>query len=170
MSNPRLTPTSYIVLGLIAQAGEATPYALKKVAEATIGNFWSVPHSQVYAEPARLAQAGLLTEKREKEGRRRRLYRITDRGRKALAAWADDPTDELPELRDLSLLKMFFGADVSRLAPVQLAAHRRKLEAYEELRRADPGTGPRSPWQTLEAGIRHEREWVRFWSSRAPSQ
>jgi PadR family transcriptional regulator, regulatory protein AphA len=35
-----LTPTSYIVLGLVNAAGEATPYALKQMAAATIGNFF----------------------------------------------------------------------------------------------------------------------------------
>jgi DNA-binding PadR family transcriptional regulator len=165
LSNAKLTPTSYIVLGLVAQAGEATPYLLKKAVEASIGNFWSVPHSQVYAEPTRLVRKGLLSERRERGGRRRRLYRITESGRNALAEWADEPTEELPELRDLSLLKMFFGGDLRALAPVQRDAHRRKLDTYRELMKADPGSGPRSVWQTLEAGIRFEREWVRFWSS-----
>ncbi len=165
MSKRKLTATSFIVLGLVERAGEATPYALKGIVEATIGNFWSVPHSQLYAEPARLARDGLLSEKRERGGRRRRLFRITPAGRRALREWADEPTDALPELRDLSLLKMFFDGDAGALAPAQLAAHRRKLDAYEALMSADPGTEPRAPWRTLSAGIRFEREWVRFWSS-----
>ena len=56
-----LTPTSYIVLGLVRYAGEATPYALKQMAAATVGNFFSIPHSQIYAEPERLAGAGSTT-------------------------------------------------------------------------------------------------------------
>ena len=31
----------------------------------------------------------------------------------------------------------------------------------------DPGAGPRGPWLALEAGIHHEREWVRFWEELA---
>ena len=45
--------------GLVGQAGEATPYDLKQIVAATIGNFFSIPHSQLYAEPERLAKAGL---------------------------------------------------------------------------------------------------------------
>jgi PadR family transcriptional regulator, regulatory protein AphA len=68
----RLTPASYIVLGLLNQAGEATPYDLKRMVAASIGNFWSLQHAQLYTEPERLAAAGLLTEKREEGGRRRK--------------------------------------------------------------------------------------------------
>jgi DNA-binding PadR family transcriptional regulator len=160
----QLTPTSYIVLGFVEAAGELTPYELKQRLEVTVGNFWSVPHSQVYAEPARLAAAGHLSERQERGGRRRKRYALTPSGRSALEAWRNEATEELPQLRDLSLLKLFFGGDPRRLAPAQLAAHRRNLETYERMLAGDTGTGPRGIWQTLEAGVAHEREWVRFWS------
>ena len=159
-----LTPTSYIVLGFIAQAGESSPYALKQTIAASVGNFWTVPHSQLYAEPARLAAAGYLAERQEKGGRRRKTYSLTARGRRELESWRDTPTGELPELRDLSLLKMFFGGDPTKLAGAQAAAHRAKLEAYRSMLAADSGDEPRGPWRTLEAGLAHEREWVRYWS------
>jgi PadR family transcriptional regulator AphA len=160
----RLTPTSYIVLGFLEIAGESTPYELKKAVAVSVGNFWSLQHAQLYTEPERLAKAGYLTENRERGGRRRKRYALTDRGRQALEAWRREPTAELSELRDPGLLKLFFGADPAELAAVQLEAHRRKLREYEELRAADPGTGPRGPWLTLDAGIAHERVWIRFWS------
>ena len=163
----KLTPTSYIVLGLLERTGEATPYDLKQAVAASVGNFWSVPHSQLYAEPERLAGAGYLVERREPGGRRRRLYSLTDRGRDALAAWRAEPSGELPELRDSGLLKLFFGADERTLAPIRREAHRTKLAAYEARRRLDSGEGPRGPWLALEAGIAHEREWVRFWTKLA---
>ena len=49
----QLTQTSYVVLGLVEQAGEATPYDLKQIVAATVGKFFSIPHSQLYAEPER---------------------------------------------------------------------------------------------------------------------
>ena len=84
MSSPRLTETSYIVLGLIEQIGPATPYDLKRVAQLSTVNFWSVPHTQLYTECARLAEAGLLSERREESGRRRRTYRLTRAGERTL--------------------------------------------------------------------------------------
>lgn len=162
-----LTATSYIVLGFVDEAGPTTPYALKQQVEATVGSFWSVPHSQVYAEPARLAAAGYLSERREEAGRRRKTYALTAKGRRALGRWRETPTDELPELRDMSLLKVFFGGDPAAIAVPQAAAHRAKLESYRALLATDTGAGPRGPWRTLEAGINHEREWVRYWSKLA---
>jgi DNA-binding PadR family transcriptional regulator len=159
----RLTPTSYLVLGFIELGGESTPYELKQRLELSAGGFWSVPHSQLYAEPARLAAAGYLRERRERGGRRRRHYALAEKGGKALARWQDEPTEVLPELRDLSLLKLFFGGDPRRLAEAQLPAHERQLAGYEQLREADTGAGPRGIWLSLEAGIAHEREWVSFW-------
>jgi DNA-binding PadR family transcriptional regulator len=159
-----LTPTSFIVLGLLERAEPATPYELKAIADGTIGNFWSVPHSQMYSEPARLASAGYLSERRERSGRRRRHYSLTAAGRRALAEWRDAPTDVPPELRDLSLLKLFFEGDPRELAGAQRRAHEAKLEHYRALRAADSGDGPRGPSRTLDAGIGHEREWVRFWT------
>jgi hypothetical protein len=52
-----LTTTSYIVLGLLSFSGPATPYDLKQMVAATVGHFWSLPHSQLYSEPTRLARA-----------------------------------------------------------------------------------------------------------------
>ena len=106
-----LTPTSYIVLGLLSLSGKATPYDLKRAVSVSVGQFWTFPHSQLYAEPARLAQAGYLTEERETEGRRRKLYELTSDGRAALEAWLGVVSPEPYVLRDPALLKLFFGAD-----------------------------------------------------------
>jgi PadR family transcriptional regulator, regulatory protein AphA len=163
MQGPRLTPTSYIVLGLLEWGGRCTPYDLKTLVKLSVGNFWTLQHAQLYTEPVRLAGAGYVTEEREEGGRRRKLYEITDRGREALGEWRHAPTGELAELRDHGLLKLFFGADATTLAPAQLEAHREKLAEYEALRDQDVGDQPRGPWLALEAGIRAERSWVGYW-------
>jgi DNA-binding PadR family transcriptional regulator len=165
LQDPKLTPTSFIVLGLLELCGEATPYDLKQMVNVSLGNFWSLQHAQLYSEPQRLAEAGYLKERREEGGRRRRHYSITKQGRDALDEWRGTPTDRLSELRDLALLKLFFGADPAQLAPVQLEAWRSKLAEYEGLRAQDTGTGPRNPWVTLDCGIGHAREWIRFWEA-----
>jgi DNA-binding PadR family transcriptional regulator len=164
-----LTPTSYIVLGLLSMFGGATPYDLKGMGSASVGQFWTLPHSQIYAEPARLARAGYLTETQERGGRRRKRYSLSDRGRKALDGWLGVLTPEPYVLRDLALLKLFFGANVRELAEVQLETHRQKLAEYKALGEMDPGTGQRGPWLALDLGLRHERAAVRFWSEHTRS-
>src|SRR5436305_12273246 len=132
LQEPNLTPVSYIVLGMIAWAGKATPYDLKQMVAASVGNLWSVQHAQLYTEPARLAGAGLLTEKREEGGRRRKTYSVTARGRRARERWLASPTAEDYELRDPGLLKVFFGAEPASVAADQLEVHEQKLAQYEE--------------------------------------
>src|ERR1700720_1617997 len=109
VSTPRLSHTSYLVLGLVAGMGPVTPYELKQVVSASIGCFWSFPHSQLYSEPERLAGLGLLAVAREGAGRRRKKYSITGAGREALLAWPRPPDVEQAEIREPGLLQLFFG-------------------------------------------------------------
>jgi DNA-binding PadR family transcriptional regulator len=162
VSAPRLTDTSYAVLGLLDQCGSATPYQLKQIAQVSILHFWSIPHTQIYTECSRLAEAGLLSERREETGRRRRIYSLSDAGRKELQAWLDDPEADMYELRDPGLLKLFCGADPSELARTQLERHERRLASYEEL--LEQEGMPVGVRLALEGGVGHQREYVRFWS------
>jgi PadR family transcriptional regulator, regulatory protein AphA len=163
----RLTPVSFIVLGLVRRFGAATPYQLKTAVGASVGNFWNVQHAQLYSEPQRLAGAGLLTEEREAGGRRRRTYRLTAAGEEAFAAWLASPPDGLGELREPGLLRLFLGADPPVLAAGQVELHERKLAEYEALRAAHGEQMPEGPRLALEAGIAHQRVWVEFWSALA---
>ena len=178
MSIERLTSTSYLVLGLLAREGPSTPYDLERHVEATLGNFWSFPHTLLYSEPPRLAAHGLVTETRETEGRRRRVFTITSAGVDALSGWLDRPSGAPTELRDLGLLQLFFSdlAPVEarlRLAEQQLAIHRAKLSAYEEDERLEgrpsgvmrgQRTVERWRGETLRMGLLYERAALEFWT------
>lgn len=174
----QLTPTAYLVLGLVAREGPSTPYDLKRHVAATIGHFWAFPHALLYKEPPRLVELGLLTEKREQDGRRRRLFSITQAGREALREWLGRPARQPSELRDLALLQLFF-ADLEpttarlAIAEEQLALHRAQLAGYEAGQRFDngrdgPGAVSRSieHWRgvTLPMGLLYERAAIEFWA------
>ena len=109
MSTGRLTTTSYVVLGMIAMRGPTTSYDLKRAVNHSVGYFWPFPHAQLYSEPKRLEELGLLDLEVESEGRRRQTYTITDAGRDALRAWLAEPTTEQLQVRDVAELKLFFG-------------------------------------------------------------
>ena len=79
-----------------------------------------------------------------------------------MRAWRADPNTDLYELRDPGLLKLFCGADPASLAEVQVERHERRLHSYQELLdQTDMSDGMRL---SVESGIGHEREYVRFWS------
>jgi PadR family transcriptional regulator, regulatory protein AphA len=168
MSTPRLSETSYIVLGMLEHAQAATPYDLKQIAKLSTMNFWTVPHAQLYKECARLASEGLLSEQREEDGRRRRVYSLARRGREALEAWRNEPAGkhaEVRELRDEALLKIFLGADPAKIAPGQLEIHEQRLRKWQDMHEVAADSAPHGALLTLEAGIGHAREYVRFWKS-----
>lgn len=173
MGDSSLTPTSYVVLGLVGALGSCTSYDMKSAIAVSIGYFWPFPHSQLYAEPARLTELGLLEQEQETTGRRRRTYTLTAAGRNALRRWLAEPTDEPTEIRDLAILKLFFGAqadpgDVKGLALHAVDAHRRRLAEYETIARGlDIEAHQRT---TLEMGLRYERAAVAFWTEVANSE
>jgi PadR family transcriptional regulator AphA len=136
----KLTATSYAVLALIAEFGESTSYEIKQWIERSIQNFWPVPHTTAYEEPARLAAAGYLAARQEEGGRRRRVYSLTDAGREALAAWAAEPTASPPQLRDEGMLKVFAGAAGGPIWEERVAWHEAKREELEAYLQAVRGT------------------------------
>jgi len=172
----RLTTTSYAVMSLLDLFGEATPYDLKQALEHSIENFWPVPHTTFYDEPARLAQAGYLSQSQEQGGRRRKRYALTDAGREALRAWADSPGAPPSQYRDEGMLKIFAGADPLIVFTGRGDWHRAKLaelEGYlanlragrEQEGHGREGQGQREDkWRGAEAtligGINYHRQMI----------
>jgi DNA-binding PadR family transcriptional regulator len=170
VSDPvNLTTVSYVVLGLVSCAEPVTSYEMKRMVAVSIGNFWPFPHSQLYAEPVRLAAAGLLSADTEQTGRKRRRYRLTPECRLALGRWLAEPTSDPTEVRDHGLLKLFFGdqgspEDLVALAKAQQEAHQARRDGYAALHASISSSV--TPWSlaTLELGLRFEQLAVDFWA------
>lgn len=169
MSSMRLSTTSYVVLGMIALRGPSTPYDLKRAIGRSVGYFWSFPHAQLYSEPKRLQEAGLLDLEVEHGGRRRKLYTITDSGRAELRAWLAQPVDAHFELRDIGEIKLFFNElagldDVLRLAEDQIRQHEQRIATYEDMKERFGGVETvAARMVTLELGLGMERAALDFW-------
>jgi PadR family transcriptional regulator AphA len=157
----KLTGTSYALLAVLAEFGEMTSYEIKQAMESSIQNFWPVPHTTAYEEPARLAAAGYLSARQEKGGRRRRIYALTKAGRESLAEWAAEPEATPPQLRDEMILKVFAGADPRMLVEDRIEWHRAKLEelrGYLELTRESEGFAASE--RTLVAGVAYQEKML----------
>lgn len=157
----RLTTTSYALLALLDQLGKATPYEIKQAMDRTIENFWPVPHTTAYEEPARLAKGGYLTVHEEQGGRRRKTYALTEAGREALADWAADPEVGPPQLREEGVLKVFAGGDPLTFLELRRAWHREKqaeLEGY--LQEASEDEAWRHSVPALSAGVAYHRKML----------
>ncbi|MBB6376945.1 DNA-binding PadR family transcriptional regulator [Pseudonocardia eucalypti] len=173
MGDIRLSSTSYVVLGMIALRGPSTPYDLKRAVGRSVGYFWHFPHAQLYSEPDRLAELGLLELAVEDGGRRRKTYSLTEAGRTALREWLAAPTNVHFQMRDIAELKLFFNEvgepdDVVNLAHEQIKQHEERIAVYEEMVArfgAIAEVGPRMI--TLELGLEMEHAALRFWTALA---
>jgi PadR family transcriptional regulator, regulatory protein AphA len=157
----KLTTTSYALLALLDQLGEATSYDIKQALDRSIENFWPVPHTTAYGEPARLAEGGYLSVEQEPAGRRRKRYSLTEEGREALRAWADETTAAPPQLRDEFVLKVFAGADPGPMVEERIAWHRAKLvELQGYLDAVRSVEGYEGSERTLVTGVAYHRMMI----------
>src|ERR1700760_4944232 len=166
----RLNPVSCLVLGLIGLRGPSTPYDLKKAIGRSVSYFWPFPHSQLYGEPERLAEAGLLSRKSEENGRRRKLYSLTRKGDAALKQWLKTSPGELFEMRDMAVLQLFFSEFTSEdslvaLAKDQARLARERLATYAEIEKQYlPRMGRNRRMIPLYLGIRMMKVYQEFWN------
>lgn len=163
---PPLNATAASLLGFL-HSGELTGWDLVQVAQAVIGDFWSITQSQVYRELAAMAAAGLV-EPGERGRRDRRPYRLTEAGRAAFAEWVRrDPAPET--IRFPLLLTVSFGRHLppGRLGEVlreHRGRHAARAQRYEEQAAAAAAAGDPDPYAmaTLAFGRAYERavlEW-----------
>jgi PadR family transcriptional regulator, regulatory protein AphA len=157
-----LPTTAYAVLGLLS-FGEMSGYDVLKLAERSIGYFWSPAKSHVYSELKRLAAAGYAEERVVEQDTRpnKRLYRMTPAGEQALKRWLEEAELESEPYKDPFLLKVFFGRF---LTPEKLIEqfegmieeherYRAELRAIEEEIKDEDSLF--HPYLTLRAGLAH---------------
>lgn len=167
--NVRLGPTSYLVLGMIGLRGPSTSYDLKRAVSRTVSYFWPFPHSQLYGEPERLTEAGLLACKSESSGRHRKIYTLTRSGRRALQDWLKTPPGEIFEMRDMAVLQLFFSEfmsedDLVTLARDQGRLYRERLATYQAIAIAAGETKVmRRRMASVHLGIRMMKSCIEFW-------
>ncbi|HEX8051730.1 MAG TPA: PadR family transcriptional regulator [Thermoleophilaceae bacterium] len=165
-----LTPTARVILGMI-RLGKRTGYEIKQLVDISTRFFWTASYGQIYPELKRLEEGGLITgEPDPAGGRARTVYTLTPAGEAALEAWLDSRDQLVWELRDESLLKLFFSGERDRdaLREHMREAGRRSAEMAERLRALapdldDPDPGP---MMTLRFGI-ELNEWMADWWARA---
>lgn len=114
MSSSRgLTTTSYALLGLLAIRSWST-YELTRQMEWSLSRFWPRAKSKLYEEPKKLVQLGLATSRAERTGQRRRtVYAITAKGRRALAGWQSEQSTGFA-LEAEPLLRVFLADQGTR--------------------------------------------------------
>ena len=156
----------------------ASGYELSKRFDVSVANFWHALPQQLYAELARLEQAGLVDAEEVVQDRRpnKRVFSLTAAGRRELAEFVEAAARPTA-LKDDLLVKVQAAdaGDVARLAEhleERATQARAKLELYDGLAERlrggrDEGTYLAEarrigPYLTLARGRAHERENVEW--------
>ncbi|MGN8818341.1 PadR family transcriptional regulator [Oribacterium sp. HCP28S3_H8] len=112
----------YALLGLINRQSMSGYDITREFNNNKLANFWHAKHSQVYPELNRLTEEGLitcelvnLTDKFEKK-----MYTITDAGKKEFAAWLSEDEPLAPTPKDVFRLRMYF---CENMTPQELSQH-----------------------------------------------
>jgi DNA-binding PadR family transcriptional regulator len=109
-----LTPTARVILGML-KLGVPTGYDIKKVIDSSTRFFWTASFGQIYPELKRLQKDGLVRSREEPRGKvKRTVYELTPKGEQALREWLTDSEEVLFEIRDESLLRLFFSDLLSK--------------------------------------------------------
>ena len=119
------TAVTWAVLGLLGLK-PMSGYDIKRAVDRTIRHFWAASYGQIYPELKRLEEAGWIAGKdADRGGRSRRVYRITAAGRRELEGWLHGYETRI-EMRDESLLRLFFADELPRDEALGLLAARRE--------------------------------------------
>lgn len=103
----------YAILGLL-QYTDMHGYRIKEHIERNFGHMWSINYGQIYPNLKKLNSDGLveMTEMPQngEKGPPRKLYAITDKGKREFAKWLETDPEKSMLLRDPFLMKfVFFG-------------------------------------------------------------
>ena len=155
-----------VVLGMLS-LGPRSGYDIKTVVDRSTRFFWAASYGQIYPELRRLEEGGLIEgEDAPSGGRSRRVYKITRAGREALREWLFGSTVTI-ELRDESLLRLFFADALPRDEALLLLEGRRKgheeyLEVLHAIEQLPGGKDPDFVDLVLRWGIEFN-EWGAQW-------
>lgn len=166
--------TPWAVLGCLT-VEPMSGYDVKQFLERTVSHFWSESYGQIYPTLRKLEDDGLVEGRTEPgdRGRDKRVFRITDAGRDALAAWLREPPEPVTPRYEHSL-KLFFGHHVGagpslehldglrRRAEADLDRYRAWETALEEQAARAPASGAPYRLAVLRGGVRYSEmmlEW-----------
>lgn len=111
----------HALLGFLNYGG-ITGYQLKKIFDHSVSDFWSASLSQIYVTLNKMCEDKLVTAKEieSSSAMNKKMYYITDKGKKELVAWLKQPA-KIEKTRIEFLVKLYFSSNINtKEAIVQL--------------------------------------------------
>ncbi len=163
--------TQYAILGALSIRA-MSGYEMKKMMSDSTNYFWTESNGQIYPTLAKLAKAKLVTVEKQMIGAKsRKVYSLTQIGKKKLQQWLTEDVEYYPQRNEL-LLKIFYGQHVvPKISINHIKKHRERCEAalkiYQDIeikleKMVKKKQQPVYFLLTVKAGVKHaqiELEW-----------
>jgi DNA-binding PadR family transcriptional regulator len=160
----------------LLSAEHAHGYELKQSLEQEFGDLLPALNAgQIYMTLGRLERDGLIVGRAVPgDSRGKRVYELTDAGRKALAAWIDEPVSSR-RLKDEFFMKFVVLASARLVEPRQLLERQRReyLQSLRDLNTLLDANGKGPAAQLLVEGailhVKADLEWLELIEKRLTS-
>ncbi|MBS0350264.1 MAG: PadR family transcriptional regulator [Proteobacteria bacterium] len=163
--------TQYAILGALS-IHPMSGYEIKKMMESSTNYFWTESNGQLYPTLAKLAKAKLVTVEKQMLGAKlRKVYSLTQIGKKKLQKWLTEDVESYPQRNEL-LLKIFYGQNViPEISTNHIKKYSEKCEAalkiYQNIETKLEAAVKKKEQSvycllTVKAGVKHaqtELEW-----------
>ena len=130
----------YILLGFL-NYHPMSGYDLKSMMDNSTSHFWHAYHSQIYTTLRKLEEDGLLSSEEiesEEAKLNRRVYTLTDAGRKEFADWQRQVMTDISPVKEDLLVRLFFSGSRNKQETLgelalQRQLHGQKLDLYHNI-------------------------------------
>lgn len=128
--------TRYAILGVISMK-PSSGYDIKKFCDKTISHFWNENFGHIYPVLSQLEKEGLIILSDSSEGSKRKIYEITDKGKKEFCEWLMQPFEPQPPRSEM-LLKLSFGNYIPKEKVIEMVKevkniHESRLMEYKQM-------------------------------------
>lgn len=159
----------YAILGFL-NGCEMSGYDIRTRAAQTIGYFWHESEGHLYPTLQRMVRSGLIEEVgiRKQNSRKRKQYRITEKGKEHLLHWLQEPVTE-GRIRNPFLLKLYFSknekpAVIREHMERELFKRKEQLAIYKRIQSDVDDMKDKKQqrvWaMTLDFGLRQTQCWI----------
>ena len=141
-----IAPQRYLILGLLVE-GEKHGYEIQK---SKLLRVWGIPTSQLYNLLKRLEKEGAISSTMAFQKNRpgKRVYALTEEGRKAFLEWVQHPCEKIRDIRTEFLAKLYIIHHLSLGIGRRLVEEQIKvcINRRDQIRRE---RGTADPFETL---------------------
>lgn len=151
------------ILGLL-NIRPMSGYSIKKNFDGPISGFWSASYGGLYPALNRLENKGLITgEVDEEDSRNKKIYSITDQGKKELNNWFFEETNET-KCKDEYMLKIFLSKDLENKDREMLIKEYifKKEKLLKQLKRIDNGKTDKVTHQGIDIILDYSIETLEY--------